>query len=82
MNNLNEDAYEIRGDLIQTERMEYYEVYKVEPNQKGILKFKVGRLISDYSIKEGNFGIFEDEENLLNGIGRCISEYAVEQGQF
>lgn len=39
-------------------------------------------MVSDYQIKEGNFGVFEDDEQLLNGIGRCISYFAVEQGNF
>lgn len=77
-----DDKYQIKGDLIVHDNMEYFQVYKMDDTCGGVLKFKIGRLVSDFQIKEGNFGVFEDEENLLNGIGRCISSFAVEQGNF
>lgn len=77
-----DEQYQIKGDLIVDENMEYFQVYKKDDTCGGVLKFKIGRLVSDVQIKEGNFGVFEDDEYLLNGVGRCISSYAVEQGNF
>lgn len=82
--NMNEfdDKYQIKGDLVVRDGMEYFQVYKTDASCDGVLKLKIGRLVSDFQIKEGNFGVFEDDEHLLNGVGRCISSYAVEQGHF
>ena len=78
MNDFDENHHQIKGELITSGSMQFFQVYKTREGCEGVVKYKIGRMVTDTQIKEGNFGVFEDDECLLNGVGRCISSYAVE----
>ena len=43
-----DEHYKVKGDLIVREGMEYFQVYKTDATCEGVLKFKIGRLVSDF----------------------------------